>query len=471
MNVLLFVHDGTAAAEPCWSNRSTHLSFSEQEESYGVVGLGAGMRILDVRADEPRVTHQLLVCGSGTYLSPYWIDLSDFVLYDALSAVLDASVAAVVTCLNHRLAAVDRNASEWSERLREVLELLEAVNHHLAASGLAAGAVASVQRPAQPRERPPERSPERPESPTAGLSAAVSAATDSSSREPASLALVHVSGGSMSSLPAGSKSSSKSSSMSSSMSSSATRSRLVLLIGSGDPDTWRHPRGVTRLSPRSMVEPEALEALTDFRKVVPHRRALVRAYQRACDVPRRLMFGTSLQPVAWPMVGATALLLLLATELILDFLIVSAFCVLPERVGECVATVAVLPLAGILSPLACTVLVCRALGLLRGVAKGHEPSHAAVAGGAIVRKLRLSALWNLASLPNAVIALGCSVELVVRDHRSLWVGSQLWLLAFALLVTKVLEAQALVILSAAAGFTSRDWRMHFSLRRTRHLSQ
>jgi hypothetical protein len=465
--VLLFVHDGTAAAEPSWSNRTTHLSFSEQEESYGVVGLGAGMRILDVRADEPRVTHQLLVCGSGTYLSPYWIDLSDFVLYDALSAALDASVAAVVTCLNHRLAAVDRNASEWSERLREVLELLEAVNHHLAASGLAAGAVASVQRPAQPRERPPERSPERPESPTAGLSAAVSAATDSSSREPASLALVYVSGGSMSSLPAGSKSSSKSSSMS----SSATRSRLVLLIGSGDPDTWRHPRGVTRLSPRSIDEPETLEALTDFRKVVPHRRAIVRACQRACDVPRRLMFGTSLQPVAWPMVGATALLLLLATELILDFLIVSAFCVLPERVGECVATVAVLPLAGILSPLACMVLVCRALGLLRGVAKGHEPSHAAVAGGAIVRKLRLSALWNLASLPNAVIALGCSVELVVRDHRSLWVGSQLWLLAFALLVTKVLEAQALVILSAAAGFTSRDWRMHFSLRRTRHLSQ
>ena len=180
------------------------------------------------------------------------------------------------------------------------------------------------------------------------------------------------------------------------------------------------------------------------------------------------MLGTSLQPVAWPMVGATALLLLLATELILDFLVVSAFCVLPERVGECVATVAVLPLACILSPLACTVLVCHALGLLRGVAKGHEPSHAAVAGGAIVRKLRLGALWNLASLPNAVIALGCSVELVVRDHRSLWVGSQLWLLAFALLVTKVLEAQALVILSAAAGFHSRDWRMHFLLRRTRH---
>ena len=424
------------------------------------------MRILDVRADEPRVTHQLLVCGSGTYLSPYWMDLSDFVVYDALSAALNASVAAVITCLNHRLAAVDRNASEWCERLREVLELLEAVNHHLAASclaaGTAAGAAASVQRRALPSALPPERPPERPDSPTAGLSAAVSAAADSSTREPASLALVRVSGGSKSSLPAGSKSIS--------MSSSATRSRLILLIGSGDPDTWRHPRGVTRLSSRSINEPETLEALADFRKVVPHRHALVRACQRACDVPRRVMLGTSLQPVAWPMVGATALLLLLATELILDFLVVSAFCVLPERVGECVATVAVLPLACILSPLACTVLVCHALGLLRGVAKGHEPSHAAVAGGAIVRKLRLGALWNLASLPNAVIALGCSVELVVRDHRSLWVGSQLWLLAFALLVTKVLEAQALVILSAAAGFHSRDWRMHFLLRRTSVLS-
>jgi len=166
------------------------------------------------------------------------------------------------------------------------------------------------------------------------------------------------------------------------------------------------------------------------------------------------------------MLAAASLGLLLLTEAALTTLTVSAFCVLPERLGECVATVACLPGAGLLSPLACTALLAQTLGLLHGVAKGHEKAHAAAASGAIVRKLRLGALWNFSSLPNATIALACCISIVVRDNRSFWRGLQLWLLPLALLLTKVLEAQAFLVLNAAAGFTATDWKMYVSLRRS-----
>ena len=47
------------------------------------------------RLAEPRVVHEVLVCGFGTFLPPYWLEVDDFFVYDALSAALDASAATV----------------------------------------------------------------------------------------------------------------------------------------------------------------------------------------------------------------------------------------------------------------------------------------------------------------------------------------------------------------------------------------
>ena len=111
------------------------------------------------------------------------------------------------------------------------------------------------------------------------------------------------------------------------------------------------------------------------------------------------------------------------------------------------------------------------LRILHGVTQGHERSHAAAASGAIVRKLRIGALWNLSSLPNAVIALAGCVHIVVGESgptqttQSVWASAQLWLLPLGLLLTKVLQAQAFVVLAAAAGFTATDWKMWAALRR------
>jgi len=117
----------------------------------------------------------------------------------------------------------------------------------------------------------------------------------------------------------------------------------------------------------------------------------------------------------------------------------------------------------LLSPLACAVQLARVLRLLHGVAKADERSHAAVASGAIVRSLRLGALWNVCSLPNATIALASCISIVYSDHNGSWQGLQLWLLPVSLILTKVLEAQAFAILAAAAGFTPTDFRMYCSL--------
>ena len=76
----------------------------------------------------------------------------------------------------------------------------------------------------------------------------------------------------------------------------------------------------------------------------------------------------------------------------------------------------------------------RALGDVRG-----RPGAAAAADGAvIVRRLHASAVWNCASLPNAVVAI-VAFAWVPDD---LFIAEWPWLLPVALLVAKLLLAQA-----------------------------
>ena len=72
---------------------------------------------------------------------------------------------------------------------------------------------------------------------------------------------------------------------------------------------------------------------------------------------------------------------------------------------------------------------------------------AAADGAVIVRRLHASAVWNCASLPNAVVAI-VAFAWVPDD---LFIAEWPWLLPVALLVAKLLLAQALKEVAAASG--------------------
>ena len=41
---------------------------------------------------ERKVSHVVRLCGNGTFLSPFWVEIDDFVIYDALFTTFDTSV-------------------------------------------------------------------------------------------------------------------------------------------------------------------------------------------------------------------------------------------------------------------------------------------------------------------------------------------------------------------------------------------
>ena len=96
---------------------------------------------------------------------------------------------------------------------------------------------------------------------------------------------------------------------------------------------------------------------------------------------------------------------------------------------------------------------------LRTTRKGRKDALTAHAAGRLVRELHLGAVWNAASLPNAMIAQVCFVPLALSETRDKYHGVLLMLLPACLLVTKLLEAQAFKALAACAGVTGPVWAM------------
>ena len=64
------------------------------------------------------MAHEVRVCGFGTILSPYWVEVDDFFVYNAFSTGLDASAATVVTCINLHLRSVMYHNQSWRALLR-----------------------------------------------------------------------------------------------------------------------------------------------------------------------------------------------------------------------------------------------------------------------------------------------------------------------------------------------------------------
>ena len=97
----------------------------------------------NLKRAERRIHHVVQIDGRGTFMSPFWVALSDFKTFDSLSSIFDAATPTVVACLNGRLRRVDRNDEErYSVSLHAVAKLLEGLSAELAvvaASGSISG--------------------------------------------------------------------------------------------------------------------------------------------------------------------------------------------------------------------------------------------------------------------------------------------------------------------------------------------
>lgn len=362
-----------------------------------------GAHRLAFRLVEPRVSHEVRVCGQGTFLSPFWVELTDFLVYDAFSTALDASAATVAACLNARLQSLCAQRRDWRSQLRRVVALIDAVNAQQVAGGAALTAAQAARRDSQ----------------------------SGAAREPPALALVR--------RPLTAE-------------EEGLPCPLVVLIGTGDPGQWTLPAGAALLTPECLepFAPRGSEGSAAPLSPPPH--------PLLVDCALRVLLG-HWAPMPRPYLAAATLLLLLLTEALISALALSGLCQLPERATSCAATVLCLPFAGILSPLAGLLLLSRVASHLRGRHKGREHALSASSSGQVVRDLHVGALWNTTSLVNALVAQLCFVPLALYETVSTWRAVQLALIPLGLLTTKLLTAQAFKALAAAVGITADVWAM------------
>ncbi|KAL1510176.1 hypothetical protein AB1Y20_006506 [Prymnesium parvum] len=88
-------------------------------------------RSASARPPADSLCHAVYLCGKGTFMSPYWVELNDFKTYAALQSALHVCCAEVVACLNARLMQLHHGASDWDAALRKLLLLLDAINRQL----------------------------------------------------------------------------------------------------------------------------------------------------------------------------------------------------------------------------------------------------------------------------------------------------------------------------------------------------
>ena len=209
------------------------------------------------------------------------------------------------------------------------------------------------------------------------------------------------------------------------------RKQLLLFVGVGRPEEWRLHRSCTLLTPEACDE--GLQ-LPGFRPP-PLPVALL----------GRVLCG-SVEPLAMPGAAAATLLLLLLLELILAVMLLGTVC--PADVGACAVVALCPPLAGLISPAVGLAILGRTAAIRLRDAANPGAAHLGHAGaGAPTRWLRLCAVWNGASFVNALVGL-LVVELVPQVNE-VFVSEQPWLLPAALLVAKLLLAQAIKVYEAS----------------------
>ncbi|KAL1526775.1 hypothetical protein AB1Y20_015471 [Prymnesium parvum] len=84
------------------------------------------------RGPSARLVHVVAVFGEGTFLAPYFLDISDFMAHAALKEAVESThVPAIAACINSRLQQVDRYRLDWRSPLAELLQMLSILNAHL----------------------------------------------------------------------------------------------------------------------------------------------------------------------------------------------------------------------------------------------------------------------------------------------------------------------------------------------------
>ena len=175
------------------------------------------------------------------------------------------------------------------------------------------------------------------------------------------------------------------------------------------------------------------------------------------------MLVGNVAPSGAPLAAAGVLLLLLLTEAAVLGLVLSGLCQTPHewpnRLGACYLTVLCLPCAGIVAPLCGLALLTTAVATVRGARVHRREALAAAASGKLTRDLHLGALWNAASLPNALAAQLCFVPLALAEATDEWRAALLMLLPACLITTKLFVSQAYMALAAAASVSVPVERM------------
>ena len=386
-----------AATPPQLPNAALRVISDEDENSFPSSPSGYNPHRLSYKLADERITHEVRVCGNGTFLSPYCIELGDFFAYDAFSASLDASAATVAACLNVRLRPVCHYRRSWRRELRAVLDLLDYVNaQQVVVTAASPSGHTATGAPALALARA---------LPTADAEAE-GAEGEASPVRP-----------------------------------------LVLLMGTGEPSTWSMPSGAMLLTHQSL-DAFCPSSVTPLPCLLDAANAAFFGYFQPNATP---LLAAALLLLLLLIEAVVAVFVLSGLcEPVKEF---------PDRIGACVGVALLPPFASILSPLCgLAVLAPVATRHLRGARK--HALVARNNSGKWIRDLHLGAVWNAVSLPNALIAQCCFVPLAIAESGDdLWRMALLLLLPACLIATKLAIAQAYKALAASAGMTHSVWAM------------
>ena len=176
---------------------------------------------------------------------------------------------------------------------------------------------------------------------------------------------------------------------------------------------------------------------------------IVYMHTRWVEIPIQCVIGHA-DPHQLQRASTLMLLLLLLLEAVTTTTMLAMLCWGPENLGVCVATVACMPLAGVISPAFGLIVATQVTLLLRDAAAGDQRALRRVSSGHTGRLLHTCALWNATSLVNAGIGL---IAFLSPSTSASFHTPRAWFVPTCLLATKLLLAQALKLSAAAEVFS------------------
>ena len=390
--------------------------------------------------------------GQCSYISPCWLDVTDFYLYAALSEALgEASTIAVGACLNVLLLRIDRSSPDWRAALKDVLLLIQDINEHLRAAGedralrtqtanegedtsgpspppVATGGESSVAvgGNAEGEELNGKGIDDGNTAPSAADGGAEEHADETTGAASSRLLLLGlvISYTSSSSQP------------------------FALVVGYGEPTEWKLVQGQRLLEAARVEELDLGSAFVDSRKdkdKPPGTQAWLHSVARRLAALGR----APVHPYAHYV--APLLLVLQLLDLLQAVLLLGTLCSASAGTVGCAATILLFPFAGVIAPILGITVTLHVLALdwHRGITPDHLVEPQALsrsAPTALVRRLRIVSVWQAASLFNAFI--GLISALFITD---LFTTQAAWLLPVCMLLTKLLLLQVLTLLGTGLG--------------------